>query len=797
MVGTTVSHYKIVREIGRGGMGVVYEAEDVRLGRRVALKFLPREMVKDEQALRRFEFEARAACALEHESVCTIFDVDDVDGQPFIAMELLDGEALSERLLGQPLPLDAVLDIGIQISDALDAAQRKGIVHRDIKPANIFLTARGRVKVLDFGLAKQVADPLYAAAGAATVDVPGHLTSPGSAVGTVAYMSPEQARGEQLDSRTDLFSFGAVLYQLATGKMPFDGPTSAVIFTRILEKETVPPSQHNPDLPPKLDEIVGKALEKDRELRYQTASEMRADLKRLKRDSESGKTNVGAFRVVAATDPSGCECGPMVAPPSAKPSHIRKWLIAAIAMVVLASAAAAAWFWRARSAAPEISSIAVLPFSYDRKDSEHEFLADGITEDVINNLAQVPGLKVMARATVFRYKGKDMDPIQVGRELKVDAVLTGRLEHNNEQMTIQTDLVRVSDGAQIWGQQFTRPEAQAHDLQADITREISQMLRMRVTGAQMQHMTAAKTQNPEAYELYLKGRFDMMKRTSHDLSNAISELQQAIDKDPSYAEAHSALAMAYELAPSYGVMPSDKAGEQSKAEAKKALDLDPNLGEPHIAEAVELTDEFKWDEAEREFRRGMALNPNDATAHYFYARTCLMPQARYDDAIAEYRKALDLDPFSAIINTNFAVLLTAAGRQQEALDQFRKTLDIDPHFGVALDRASEYYAYLGRYDEAWKILNRDHPERLKFYTGGGKDAFYAAVLKSLPASDDAFVPSLLYAAWGKKDEALQELRKFVVSDPNDAAVFLRAPEYDSLRGDPRFNDILKSMNLKP
>jgi TolB-like protein/tetratricopeptide (TPR) repeat protein/predicted Ser/Thr protein kinase len=794
VVGTIVSHYKILREIGRGGMGVVYEAEDLKLGRRVALKFLPREMAQNEQALKRFELEARAACALDHESICTIYEVNEAEGQPFIAMEFLEGETLAERLAGRAMALDTVLDIAIQVADALDAAHRKGIVHRDIKPANIFLTARGRAKVLDFGLAKVVADPFYAAAGAATVDVPGHLTSPGSAVGTVAYMSPEQARGESLDARSDLFSFGAVLYQLSTGKMPFDGPTSAVIFTKILEKESATPSTINADLPPKLDEIVDKALEKDRELRYQTAAEIRADLKRLKRDSESGKSSVRT----AALGRSPGKIGPEAGPAEGSRSHTpKKWWIAAVIVVgIMASAMAGAWWWHSRGKGPGISSIAVLPFTYDRKDAEHEFLADGITEDVINNLAQVTGLRVMARATVFRYKGQDVDPQKVGHDLNVDAVLTGRLEHHDEQMTIQTDLVRVSDGAQIWGQQFTRPEQQAHDLQGDITKEISQMLRMRVSGATMQRMAAGKTEDPEAYELYQKGRFYMMKRTKEDIASAIDYFQQAVAKDPSYADAHAALGTAYDLSPSYGVMTFAEESPKAVAEADKALQLNPNLSEAHTVLASDKASRFDWSGSEQEFKRALELNPNDATTHYYFARMCLMPQERYDEANAEFRKALDLDPFSSIVNTNYAVLMTAEGFQSQALDQFRKTLDLDQHFSVALDRAAEYYAYLGKYDEAWKLLTRNYPENASAYRGGGKDAYYTAVEK-LQTNGDAYERSLLYAAWGKKDQALQALQKFLQEDPSDAAVFLRLPEYDSIRGDPRYQQFMAKINLKP
>ncbi len=797
LIGETVSHYRVLRELGRGGMGVVYEAEDLKLGRRVALKFLPREMAENVQALTRFQLEARAASAAGHEGICTIFDVDEADGQPFIAMEFLEGEPLSERFNGRPMTLDSVLDIAIQIADALDAAHKKGIIHRDIKPANIFITSRGRAKVLDFGLAKLHAEPMHAvAAGAATVDVPAHLTSPGSAVGTVAYMSPEQARGEPLDARTDLFSFGAVLYQLATGKMAFDGPTSAVIFTKILEKESPPPSTINPDLPPRLDEIVGKALEKDRELRYQTAAEMRADLKRLKRDSDSGRTAAQRSASAVAERPSGTQASPQPASATTQvlqPTVRLMWIIAAAALLIIATATGA-WFWHGSGNKTIIKSLAVLPFSYDRSDASHEFLADGITEEVINNLAQIPGLRVMARTTVFRYKGKDIDPQQIGQKLNVDAILTGRLTHHDEQMTIQADLVRVSDGAQLWGQQFTRPEQQAHDLQGDITREISQMLRARITGAEMQHITASKTQNPEAYELYLKARFYLTKRTKQDITEAITYFQQAIDKDPSYAEAHAALALVYGLAPGYGVMGFPAAQPKAKMEAERALQLDPMLGEAHTAMASAKAAEFDWDGAEREFKRAIELKPNDANAHYFYANICLLPQGRYDESIAEFRKALELDPFAGIINANFGVALVAARRQDQALEQFRKTLEMDAHFEVALDRASELYAFRGDFENAWKLIAREHPEAAKLYTGGGRDAYYAARAKTLSDHSDL---AALYAEWGKKDQAFAELKGALAMDPVDVASTIRIPEYDSLRGDPRYSEIMKRMNLKP
>ncbi len=795
LIGETVSHYRVLRQLGHGGMGVVYEAEDLKLGRRVALKFLPHETMEDPQALQRFRLEARAASACHHESICTIFEVDEAQDQPFIAMELLDGVPLSERFNGPQLSLDSVLDIAIQIADALDAAHSRGIIHRDIKPANIFITSRGRVKVLDFGLAKVSAMPQHAAAGAATVDIPAHLTSPGSAVGTVAYMSPEQARGDALDARTDLFSFGAVLYQLATGKMPFDGPTSAVIFNKILEKESQLPSTLNPELPPKLDEIVGKALEKDRDLRYQTAADMRTDLKRLKRDSDSGRAAAQRTATSSAVEhPSRThDSGPTIVQKAGR--TLRMWWLGAFVALLLAGSALAVWFWRTSGNHAGINSLAVLPFTYDRSDASHEFLADGITEDVINNLVQIPGLRVMARTTVFRYKGQDIDPQQIGQKLKVDAILTGRLTHHNEEMTIQADLVRVFDGAQIWGHQFTRPEQQAHDLQSDITREITQMLRARITGDEIQHITASKTQDPEAYELYLRARFHLAKRTRQDIAEGIAYLQQAVQRDPSYAEAQAQLALACSISTGYGVMNFAEAQPKAKAAAMKALQLDPRLGEAHIAMGLVKAAEFDWSGADQEYKRGLELTPNDATAHYAYANISLLAQGRYDEAIAEFRKALELDPFSGIINANYAAALSAAGRAEAAIEQIRKALDIDPNFEVALDRGSEIYAAAGQYDDAWKLVARRFPQAAALYSGGGHDAFYSAYVQARAGADPADL-AIAYAGAGNKDAAFTALGKTLERDPVDVGL-LRTPQLNSLRSDPRYAEMLKRAKLNP
>jgi len=770
--GIVISHYRIVEKIGAGGMGVVYKARDTKLDRTVALKFLPSHLVCDTEAKDRFEHEARAASALNHPNITTIYEIDEVAGECFISMEYVGGKTLKELVREKTFSIEEVLRLALQLGEGLKTAHARGIVHRDIKSDNIKVTAEGLVKIMDFGLAKL--------RGVAKI------TRTGTTLGTLQYMSPEQAQGRQVDERSDIFSFGVVLYEMVTGRLPFSGDNEAALIHAVVNATPEPMARYKAKVPEGLERVVEKALAKDREERYQHVDELIADLKSTSRKLEPAPG-------------TGERAG------SLKSKRSRLYLYASLALVVVLVVLGRAYIF-GPSREP-IDSLAVLPLANLSGDPDQEYFSDGMTDALITELQKIRSLRVISRTSVMRFKKTEKSLPEIAKTLNVKAVVEGSVLREGETVRINVQLIQASPEKHLWADSFDRDMTGVLALQSDVARAIAKEVRALVTPEEQKQLASSRPVNPEAHEAYLKGRFHWNKRTAPDLEKAIGYFNDAIEKDSSYAQAYAGLGSAYVVLPAFFYLPWSETAPKAEAAARKALQLDATLAEAHAVLGGIASD---WASAESEYKRAIALDPGYATAHQWYAIN-LRRYGRFDESLAEIRRAQELDPLSLIISVNVGVTLTWMKRYDEARDQFEKVIELDPDYPWTYGNLGDVHAMQGRLDQAIaeyekeiSIVGRDASEISAlgyYYALAGKKKEALSILDELLKFDREGYRVSVYVAlvhYGLGDTnrafewlegAYQELEVPLL----DIGV---SPLWVGLHSDPRLIALLKKMGLE-
>ena len=817
LIGTEIGHYQIIRLIGKGGMGEVYLAKDSKLDRKVALKILPPEFAADKVRMNRFIREAKSASALNHPNIITIYEIGKSEDTHFIATEFIDGKTLNELVKSRSLNLKTALEIAVQMASALDEAHSAGIVHRDIKPDNVMIRGNGLVKVLDFGIAKLVAlaneesETIIQFPNNPPAAITNHQsTGPGTIIGTADYMSPEQAKGKEIDARTDIFSFGVVLYEMMAGNLPFEGETAVEMISAILKDE---PKPLNSEIPSEISKIITKCLRKNRDERYQTIKDAGNDLKDAKQkldlenlmnritlsDHHQNKTHF-----IQATTADGLNQTTTNQPVSTNP----KTQYLTVGLLSLVLTIGGFFGYKYFSPTKQIESIAVMPFVNENGNQDAEYLSDGMTEMLISSLSKVSNLSVKARSSVFRYKGKETNAQTIGKELNVQAILSGRIIQRNDQIILSIELVDISTENVIWSESYTRQQTDLVSLQSQVARDVSSKLKSKLSGADEAKVAMTSTTNFEAYQAYLKGRYYWNRRTAENLQKAIEQFSLAIEKDQNYTLAYTGLADCYAVLDEYAGTSTDITLPQAKAFAERAIALDNQLAEPHTSMGLVNNKLGQRAEAEQEFKRAIELNPNYATAYHWYS-ILLRDFGRFDESGLMIQRAHEIDPLSSVISLNISQVYQAQKNYNAAIENTLKIIELDPNYAGAYNSLAISYIKLGReteaianFEKAVKLSNRaDVVLRNLGYGYGvtGKRDEALAIAKELEekyAKKESFgqFVAVVYVGLGDKDKAYEWLEKDF-QNKVDLGAIRWTPLFESIRDDPRYKDLLKRMNL--